>query len=426
MAVTKEKFSSKVEIMPCDERDRYLNKRLQEQVNYAFENSPAMKAKLKSIGLEPHHIRSVKDLEQVPITTKDDILRLQREKLPWGGFLGVPVERLERIFMSPGPIYDPQPVFEEYYDNLQTAFYSLGFRKNDLIVNTWSYHMVPAAQLFDTSLRKMGCTIIPMGTGNTNLQIQVLAELPVTGWLGTGSFLISIFKRAEELGYNIRQSFSLKTVFAGAEMGGEPIRKLLKEKYGFTALDLYALAEVGAVAYGCHQENGMHIADLIVEIVDPETGRQLGPDEIGQVVVTNFDKTYPLIRFGTGDLSSYSIGTCPCGRTSPRLSRILGRVGEAVRVRGMFIHPRQVREVISKFPEISKYQISIVRPEFSDQIIIKIELSKRVENRDQLSKEIEKAFKDNCRLRIDKFEYVGTGTIAEDVKVLIDERTFTK
>lgn len=268
-----EQFYVKTQVMSRDEREKYHNQRLQEQVKYAYEHSTAMRDKLKSVGIKRSHIQSVKDLERIPITTKDDLLKLQKEYPPWGGLLGVSVEKLDRIFMSPGPIYEPQPFFSEYYDNLQTAFYSFGFRKNDLVVNTWNYHMMPAAHLFDAALRRMGCTVIPMGPGNTNLQVQVLSELPVTGWIGTAGFLVSIFQRAEELGHNVKRSFSIESIFAGAEMGGGRIRELLREKYGLVAFDMYALAEVGVVGYECHQQNGLHLSDLIVEIVDPESGK---------------------------------------------------------------------------------------------------------------------------------------------------------
>jgi phenylacetate-CoA ligase len=326
--------------------------------------------------------------------------------------------------MSPGPIYDPQPVFREYYDNLQTAFYSFGFRNNDLVVNTWNYHMMPAAHLFDAALRRLGCTVIPMGPGNTNLQVQALTELPVTGWIGTAGFLASIYERAEQLGYEIR-NFSIKSVFAGAEMGGRPIREVLKEKYGLIAFDMYALAEVGVVGYECHQQDGMHWSDLIIEITDPETTKQLGPGEIGQVVVTNFDKTYPLIRFGTGDLSLYTDDFCACGRTTPRLHGILGRLGEAVRVRGMFLHPQQVNEVIEKFRGISRYQVCIQRPHLMDQVILKVEPTSQVVNKESLSEKIRQEFQNTCRLRVDKLEYVDTDTISGDAEVLVDERILT-
>jgi len=419
-------FYSKTEVMSREERETYHKHRLKEQVKHAYENSPAMKSKFASVGLKPSDIRSFQDLEQIPITSKDDLLRLQKRNPPWGGLLGINAENLERIFMSPGPIYDPQPAFGEYYNNLQSAFYSFGFRKGDFVVNTWSYHMMPAAHLFDAALRKMGCVIIPMGPGNTNLQVQVLSELPVTGWIGTAGFLANIFQRAEELGYDVKQTFSIKSVFAGAEMGGGPIRSLLKEKYDVTAFDMYALAEVGVVGYECNAQAGLHVSDLIVEIVDSETGEHVGPGEIGQVVVTNFDKTYPLIRFGTGDLSTYIDEECPCGRTSLRLSHIMGRVGEAVRVRGMFIHPRQINDVLRVFPEVAKYQVCIVRPNVRDQLILKSELSHEVEETDLLSENIAREFKNTCRLKIDKFEYLSKGSIAADAQVLVDERRFSQ
>jgi phenylacetate-CoA ligase len=418
------KIYSKTEVMSRDERKKYHDERLQEQVHYAYNHSIAMRHKLESVGAKPTEIQSVEDLERIPITTKDDLLKLQKEYPPWGGLLGVPLEKLGRIFMSPGPIYDPQPFFNEYYDNLQAAFHCFGFRETNLVVNTWNYHMMPAAHLFDAALRRMGCTVIPMGPGNTNLQVQVLSELPVRGWIGTAGFLVSILERAEELGHNVQQRFSIDAIFAGAEMGGGAIRELLKEKYGFVAFDMYALAEVGAVGYECHKQNGLHLSDLIVEIVDPASGKHVGPGEVGQVVVTNFDKTYPLVRFGTGDLSVLNEEDCPCGRTTARLSRIIGRVGDAVRVRGMFIHPRQVHDVMGRFPAVHKYQISVIRPEVRDQVVLRVECVAEDGSRGMLSEMIAREFQNTCRLRIDKVEYVPEGTILGGTQVLADERAF--
>jgi len=418
-------FYDELEGMPRREREEYYNRRLQLQVKYAYENAPAMRAKLDEAGVTPSDIHTIKDMERIPITTKDQLIDLRKANPPWGGLLGVSPERLKKVFMSPGPIYDAGSISDDFYRRWAKAYHAGGFRKGDLVVNTWSYHMVPAGHWMEEGLHRLGCTVIPMGVGNTELQVQVLHDMKVTGWIGTAGFFMTIVNKAEELGYDVRRDFALRVVAAGLEMAGGPMRRLFEEKYGLITCDQYGTADVGAVAYECSQRSGMHICEeVLVEIVDPSTGKQLAPDEVGEVVVTPFDETYPLIRFGTGDLSSYVDELCPCGRTSLKLTRIMGRVGDAVRTRGMFIHPRQVSEVASKFPEISRYQAVVTRPQFRDELVVKIELADETIDREKLTAAFGKNFQDVCRLRVDRFEFVPKGTIPEGAKAIVDERVY--
>jgi phenylacetate-CoA ligase len=327
--------------------------------------------------------------------------------------------------MSPGPIYDIQSLDENFYRRVEEALYGGGFRPGDIVVNTWSYHMVPAGHWLDKAIRRLGATVIPMGVGNTELQVQVLHDMKVTGWLGSTGFLATILTKAEEMGYDVRRDFALRVVSAGGEMGGGPMRKMFEEKYGLTTSDAYATADVGFIAYECNQRSGMHLCEeLVVEIVDSNTGKQVGPGEVGQVVVTPFDNTYPLIRFGTGDLSAYIDEPCPCGRTSLRLVRIMGRVGDAVRTRGMFIHPRQISEVVSKFPEISRHQAVVTRPGTRDHLVLKVELADETIDKDKLTGAVGKTFQDVCRIRLDEVEFVPKGTIPEGAKGIVDERVY--
>jgi phenylacetate-CoA ligase len=421
----KAEFFDKREVVSREEREEYLNRKLQQQIQYAYDHAPAMRDKLDKAGVKPSDIRAIKDMERIPITTKDELIDLRRKNPPFGGLIAVPLEKLPRVYMSPGPIYDAHSLDERFAWRFQEAFFGMGFRKGDIATNTVSYHMVPAGNWVDEALRGMGITVIPMGTGNTDLQIQVMHDMRVTGWLGMTGFLMAILTKAEEKGYDIKRDFALRVALAGAEMGGEVIRDIFEEKYGIYARDLYATADVGLTAYECSQKGGMHLTEeAVVEIVDPETSKQLGPGEVGQIVVTPFDNTYPLIRFGTGDLSSYIDEPCPCGRTSLKLTKVMGRVGEAVRTRGMFIHPRQVAEALSKFPEVSRYQAVVTRPQFRDELVLKIELANENIDRERLTAALGKTFPDVCRLRIDRFEFVEKGIIPEDAKGIVDQRTY--
>lgn len=418
-------FYDEMEVMPRQEREEYYNRRLREQVQYAYENSPAMRAKLDAAGIRPSDIRTAKDMEKIPVTTKDELIDLRKINPPWGGLVAVPPEKLARIYMSPGPIYDPEPIYDPSDRRLEKILYAMGFRKGDLVVNTYSYHMVPMGHLMDEGLRRLGCTVIPMGVGNTDLQVQVLRDMKVTGWVGAASFLVSILDRAEEMGYDARHDFSLRVARAGGEPAGGPIRKMLEERYGLIALDSYGTADVSGVAYECSQRSGMHILEeMFVEIVDKETRKQLGPGEIGEVVVTPFERTYPLVRFGTGDLASYTDEPCPCGRTSFRLSAILGRVGDAVMTRGMLVHPRQISDVVSRFPEISRYQAVVSRPTVRDELTLKIELANENADTSRLTSAVKETFSEICRVKVDLVEFVPRGTIPEDAKGIVDERVY--
>jgi phenylacetate-CoA ligase len=301
----------------------------------------------------------------------------------------------------------------------------MGFRKGDIVLNTWAYHLVPAGLGIDEGLRSVGATVIPAGTGNTELQVRIMHDLKVTGFCGTTGFLMNIIKKAEELGYDFKKDFSLRLANAGGEMGGGPMREIFEKEYGITTRDAYGTADLGLIAYECSEKTGMHlVGDAIVEIVDPKTGKQLGPNEVGEVVVTPFDEVYPLIRFSTGDLSAYADEPCPCGRTSPRLLKIMGRVGDAVRVRGMFVHPKQTDEVISRFPEISRYQVVVTRPEFRDEMVFKIELADENIDKEKLQSALDTSIRDVCKVRADRIEFVAKGTIPEERKAIVDERVY--
>jgi len=429
---------AELEKMPSKERQKHLEERMREIIVYAYEKAPAVKERFANAGLKADDIRTFKDLAKIPLLRKDDLIALQKADPPFGGYLAVPMDSLERIYQSPGPIYDPQR---------KRGFGGGGmgpdFGKGQIVMNTWSYHVTPAGLGVDQLLRNMGFTVVPMGTGNTELQVQVMHDLKVHGFVGTPSFLKIIIDKAEEKGYNFKKDFNLKWAMVSGEMGGEPLRKLFQDKYGIFCMggDTYATADVGTVATGCEKQSGMHITtDAVVEIVDPSTGEQLGPGEEGEVVVTPFDEVYPLIRFGTGDLSMIVEDSCGCGRTTPRLTKILGRSGEAVRVRGMFVHPKQSDEVIARFPDIRRYQLVVTRPQNRDEMLLRIELSvKHAEafslgtmkgeihmpvEREKLKNDLDKAFRDVCKVRFDSIEFVDTDSIPADAKHIIDKRKY--
>lgn len=413
-----------LETMPHKKRLEYLNQKLRGIIQYAYKNSVAVKDKMDSVGLKPKDIQTVKDLGKIPITKKADLVELQKRNPPFGGFEAVPIETLRRIYVSPGPILEPG---EAEYEDLgwAQAMYAAGFRRGDIVINTFSYHMVPfGMQMVDNSLRQAGCIVVPTGVGNTEQQVNIMKSLRVNGYCGTPSFLLNLAEKAEEMGLDCRKDLNLQVAFVAAEMLPESLRSKLEEKFGMTIRQSYGTADIGCLGYECREKNGMHIPDdRIVEIVDPTTGKQLPPGKTGEIVGTTFNKVYPLVRFGTGDLSYLTDSPCPCRRTSPRLVKILGRVDQVTKVRGLFVHPGQADEVASKHPEIRKYQVVVTRKEHKDEMTFLIELKEEDNQSDRLKEEIERSVRDVMKVR-GGVKFVSKGMIPDKGKKIEDQRTW--
>jgi phenylacetate-CoA ligase len=417
-------FKKNLETMPHAKRLEYLNQKLRGVTQYAYKNSVAFKNKMDSAGLKPRDIQAIRDLEKIPITKKAELVELQKKNPPFGGFEGVPANAMRRIYVSPGPINEPGDM---EYDELgwAQALYAGGFRPGDIVINTFSYHMVPfAMEMVDNSLHMVGCVTVPTGVGNTELQVNVLKNLKANGYCGTPSFLLNIAEKAEEMGLNLKKDLNLQVAFVAAEMLPESLRLKLEETFGLILRQSYGTADIGCLGYECVLKSGMHVPDdKIVEIVDPETGKQLLPGKTGEIVATTFNKVYPLIRFGTGDLSILTETPCPCGRTSPRLIKILGRVDQVTKVRGLFVHPGQVDEVASKHPQIAKYQVLVTRKEHKDEMTFLIQLKEEVSQPEKLKEEIERSVRDVMKVRGD-VQFVPKGAIPDGAKKIEDQRTW--
>jgi phenylacetate-CoA ligase len=415
-------YYDELETMSAADRRKYLDKKLTEKISYSYKNAPAVKQLLDKAGVKPKDIRTTKDLEKLPITRKTDLLEMQKANLPFGGVLAMPKEDVERVFISPGPIYEIQPSDQPWFAK---SFWAAGFRKGDVAINTFTYHMSPAGFLFHEGLRECGATVVVAGTGNTDLQVQIMRELKVTGFVGTPSFLNTIIKRAEELGQNVKKDLFIKRAWFTGEMLPPSLRKLFEEQYGIDTYQAYAVTEPGgAIAYECKHKSGMHLMDeYVTEIVDPETGKQLGPGETGEIAATQLlNKNWGLIRFGTGDLSSYVAEPCPCGRTAYRITGIMGRAGDAVKVRGMFIVGKQAEQTIMSFSQVARYQLVVGQKDHRDEMVLKVELKDTATDQNKLSLDINNKFQDICRIKIDKVEYVTPGTIGEKGQGIKDVR----
>lgn len=416
-------FDDSIETMPMEERTRRLTDKLKETVAYAYEHSLAFQKKMKNAGCVPEDIQTIDDLERLPITRREDLIEAQKNTPPFGGFEAVPMNRMRRIYVSPGPIYEPGPW--EYTDiRWAQALFASGFRKGDIVQNTFNYHMWPFAFILDDSLKMIGCSVIPTGPGNSLVQLTIMQKLRATGIIGAPSFLMSLAQRAESQGIDPKRDLSLKVGFVSAEMFPESLRSLLESKLGISISQAYGTVTTGCLAYECSQREGMHLCDdVIVEIVDPDTGKKMPLGSTGEIVATNFNRTYPMIRYATGDLSYLKGDSCACGRTSQKLGRILGRTDQVTKVKGTFIHPWQTDEIVSKFPEIDKYQVVITRAGHMDRMTFKIELRDESVNRDILRAKLERVIKEILNVR-GEVDFVVRGAIFDRHKKIDDKRSW--
>jgi phenylacetate-CoA ligase len=421
--IRKDEYFDELETMSAAARDEYFKKKLAETIANAYKNAPAAKRILDEADISPEQIKTLKDLELLPVTRKADVIDMQKRNPPYGGFLCIPDDEVQRVFISPGPIYEPiQHAGIKWFAK---SFWAAGFRKCDIVVNTFTYHMSPAGILCHEAIHDCGATAVPVGTGHTEVTVKTMLDLKATAYAGTPSFLMAVIKQAEEMGYNFKNDFYVKRAWFTGEMLAPSVRKTLEEDYDIDTYQAYAVTEPGgAIAYECCYKNGLHLMDeYIVEIVNPANGKQLQDGEVGEVVVTPVhNSTWGLIRFGTGDLSSIKEDVCPCGRTSKKLTGIQGRIGEAVKVRGMFVVAKQAESVFSQFKQVAKFQISVNRIGQRDEMTITAELCDDACDRIKLAEEIGNKFKSVCLVSPDKIKFVPTGTLPQDSKTIVDLR----
>jgi len=407
------------ETMTAEARREYYDGRVRWIVEHAYRHAPGVRTKMEQAGVVPAEIRSVKDLERIPITSKDDLVRLQKESPPFGGFATVPPNKLTTICMSPGPTYNSPGADDSYLKRVEKAFFGCGLRPGDILVNTFAYHVSPMGLLLDTPLKRFGATVIPMGGGNKQLQAQVMKDLRVTAFTGTASFLLEILQTAEEMGIDPRKDLALRLAVTPLDHG---VMKVIEKVYGIRVTEFYGTADVGIVAHNCEVRSGMHVSeDVVLEIVDMNTGRQLGPGEVGRVVLTPLDATFPFVRYAPGDLSSWNGEPCTCGRTSHRLNPLAGWIGHAVKVRGMFVHPSQLAGVVARHPGIEAHRLVCRLVDRKDHLTLGYEAGEDVP-RDEVEQSLARQFRDVCRLNLDAIERVPRGTLASDGKPIVDER----
>ena len=405
------------------QREAALMTALPGQVAHARHSSAAFSQILKDV--HPASVTSRQALASLPVTRKQELL--ERQQAAWTGADGADVfggfstlgfgARMPRVFASPGPIYEPEGMAPDYW-RMARAMFAAGFRPGELIHNCFSYHFVPAGSMMETGAHALGCTVFPGGTGQTEQQVQAITQLRPAGYIGTPSFLKIIVDKALEMGMALP---SLTKAMFGGEAFPPSLRDWFAER-GITGYQCYATADLGLIAYETEAREGLVLGEgVIVEIVRPGTGDPVAPGEVGEVVVTTLNPDYPLIRFGTGDLSALLEGPCPTGRTNARIKGWMGRADQTTKVRGMFVHPGQVAEIIKRFPEVARARLVVSGEMANDAMTLQVETA--CGGPDGLAAKIGEAVRDVTKLR-GQVELLLPGTLPNDGKVIEDARSY--
>ena len=411
-------FDNTLDNRAPQEREAALMAALPRQVAHAMTHAPAFAAILQ--GVDPASIHTRQALAKLPVTRKHELLARQQELRAsdvFGGFSAVRFgAHMPRVFASPGPIYEPEGRHWDYW-RVARALYAAGFRAGELIHNCFSYHFTPAGSIMESGAHALGCSVFPGGTGQTEQQLQAMLDLQPAGYCGTPSFLKIILEKAAETGVALP---SLRKALVSGEACPPSLRDWFIAQ-GVDAYQCYATADIGLIAYETSAREGLVLDEgVIVEIVRPGTGDLVPEGEVGELVVTTLNPDYPLIRFGTGDLTAVLPGPCPTGRTNQRIKGWMGRADQTTKVRGMFVHPGQVDQVVKRFTEVGKARLVVTGEMANDQMQLQVEAA---QHSDTLKAAIEQAVRDITKLRADVV-FAAPGSLPNDGKVIEDARSY--
>jgi len=407
------------------ERERALMAALPALVAHARAASTAFAEILRDV--DPAALTSRAALAKLPVTRKHELLQRQQAARaaggdPFGGFSTVGWRGLvrgsgaARVFQSPGPIYEPEGGARDYW-RMARALYAAGIRGGDLVHNSFSYHLTPAGSMMESGALALGCTVFPGGVGNTELQLQAIADLKPRAYIGTPSFLRILLEKAAESGADVG---SLERASLGGEAFPPSLRDWLAER-GVQGYQSYGTADLGLVAYETEAREGLVLDEgVIVEIVRPGTGDPVADGEVGELVVTTLNRDYPLVRFGTGDLSAVMPGHCPTGRTNTRIRGWMGRADQTTKVRGMFVHPGQVAEIVRRHAEVKRARLVVSGEMADDRMTLRVEVDGRPEG---LAQRLAESVRDVTKLR-SEVELVAPGSLPNDGKVIEDARSY--
>ena len=412
-------FFDALETRSPAEREAQLLAALPGHIAHAKANAPGF-ARIFA-GVEPASVSTRAQLAKLPVTRKSDLAELQKTIRPLGGLNATPLNQLAKLFVSPGPIYEPEGRGPNWWRTARGLFAG-GFRAGDLVMNTFAYHFTPAGSMLETGALALGCTVVPTGIGQTEMQVATIADLRVTGFIGTPSFLKLIVDKADEMKADIS---SLTKAHVGAEYLPPALRKAMADR-GICVTQTYATADLGLLAYESLAPNGTvsegMILDegMLLEIVRPGTGDPVAPGEVGEVVVTSFNRDYPLVRFATGDLSAVLPGVSPCGRTNVRIKGWMGRADQTTKVRAMFVTPKQIAQIVGRHPEIAKARLVVEGETGADRMTFRCEVDTQPEG---LKDAIVASIRDITKLR-GEVEFAARGALPNDGKVIEDARKY--
>lgn len=396
------------------QREADLFAKLPAAIAHALETAPGWASHLA--GVDAASITSREKLAALPVLRKSDLMRLQQENPPFGGFLSGGLSGVERVFMSPGPIFEPQPSGSDPWNGAR-ALHAAGLRSGDLVFNAFAYHLTPGGFILDCGARALGCTVLPAGVGNTDLQLEAIEVLKPTAFVGTPDHLKILLDKAQELG---RDASSFKR----ALVSGGALFPSLRKEYADRGVDVsqcYATAELGVIAYESPAREGMIVnEDYIVEIVRPGTGEPVADGEVGELVVTTFNRTYPMIRFGTGDLSAVLPGHSSCGRTNRRIGGWMGRADQRTKIKGMFVDPAQIGELVKIHDEVLKARLTVTRKGESDAMSLSVEVEGGTSS---LLDAVGATLKAVTGLK-GAVQFADPGSLPNDGKVISDERNY--
>ncbi|MGZ5895595.1 MAG: phenylacetate--CoA ligase family protein [Xanthobacteraceae bacterium] len=400
-----------LEVQTHDERERDLFARLADQIAHA-QKAAGWKTQLE--GVDPKSITTRAALAKLPLLRKSDLVALQKATPPFAGFNVTPPGKAKRLFMSPGPIFEPEGEAADFAGAAR-AFFAAGIRADDILHNSFSYHLTPCAYMLESGAHALGCAVIPGGVGNTESQVDAIAQLRPSAYTGTPDFLKVLLDTAEKSGKDVS---SLKRGLVSGAALPPSLRDELARR-GVTVLQCYAVAETGVIAYESDAREGMIVNEnIIVEIVRPGTGDPVAEGEVGEVVVTTFNPHYPMIRLATGDLSATLPGRSPCGRTNIRIKGWMGRADQTAKVKGMFVRPEQVAEIARRHPELVRVRLTVTRVSEQDAMMLKAECASATAN---LAEAVVATLQAVTKVRGD-VTFVAPGTLPNDGKVIADER----
>ena len=359
--------------------------------------------------LDANGVAGIDDLAKLPVLRKSELVKWQAEKLPFGG---INTSNVAHIFQSPGPIYEPGGITYDWW-RVGRFLHALGIGKGDIVQNCFGYHLTPAGSIFENGARAVGATVLPAGTGQTELQVRAAKDVGSTVYAGTPDYLKVILDKADEIGATLNIS--------KAAVGGGALFPSLRQEYadrGILCLQNYATADLGNVAYESQAQEGMIVDEgIILEIVTPGTGTLVEPGEVGEVIVTSLNPDYPLIRFATGDLSAVMTGTSPCGRTNMRIKGWMGRADQTAKIKGMFVRPEQVADLVASHEGIARARVVASRKDEKDVLTVQIETTAND------AAGFETAIQSTLKMK-GTIELVDLGALPRDGLVIEDQRSY--